>query len=118
MSLLKVTLAVVLSGVVCDAAFAQGNSNVNCVAYAGLNSGEFVRGAIIRTSNRNVWLETNNGNPAPISWRETDETGDQVTLFDASRSYTLVINAGTHQITVRRGPTDTFHPLYSIAFVE
>jgi hypothetical protein len=41
-----------------------------------------------------------------------------VILFDASRSYTLVIDANSRQITVKRNPTDSFHFLYPISSVE
>jgi hypothetical protein len=118
MKLLTLAVSTAIVGLVAGVADAQGRSDINCISYQGPNSGQVVHGTICRTGGAGAWQEINNSNANPIRWQETAESPGQVTLFDASRSYTLIIDANAHQILVKRNPTDNFHFLYSISSVQ
>ncbi|HEX3915927.1 MAG TPA: hypothetical protein VHW60_01225 [Caulobacteraceae bacterium] len=106
-----------LSGIVCGAADAQGSSGVNCISYKSLSGGA-VHGAVCRGSTPGVWQEINTQNDGAVRWQETSEAPGRVTLFDASRNYTLIIDAKARQVLIQSGPNASPQVFYSIASVE
>jgi len=97
---------------------AQNDLRINCVAYRGMDGDNYVVGSLTRTSNPGVWIEANTENAGTYQWREVSESHHGLTFFDPTRSYTLRVSIAKNDVELQRGPQDTFHHLYDVAFSE
>jgi hypothetical protein len=99
-------------------AFAQGPQDLHCLVYRGMDGSNAVEGAIVRTANPSIWIESNSENTGTHSWQQVSQNDRGITLFDPSRGYTLRISARHDDIQIKLTPQDNFQHFYDIAFAE
>ena len=115
-TLILVATAAVLS-IVGGAAEAKGRAGFDCVNYFSPDGGR-VKGSICRGGGPETWQEINNQMDSAARWQETSESPGRVVLFDASRSYTVMIDSEQRQVLLKAGPKEGFRLLYKISSVQ
>ena len=101
-----------------SAASAQNDLRMSVVAYRGYDGDNYVVGSLTRTSNPGVWIEANTENAGTYQWREVSESPHGITLYDPARSYSMRVSVAKNDVELQRGPQDTFHHMYDVAFTQ
>jgi hypothetical protein len=97
---------------------AQNDFRINLVGYRGMDGANYVVGSLTRTSNPGVWIETNTEGAATNQWREVSESPHGMTFYDSARAYSMRVSIAKSDVEVQKGPQDSFHHLYDVAFSQ